>query len=102
MQATPVAQRGHELVRDRSTPDFGRLAEDLEFTLRLCLLQYIYGDSDRLVIENAKMNLSYKYVISMSIDEEPPDDTIVSYFRAIRLGEDKPALREFEWVQIYI
>ena len=86
MQATPVAQRGHELVRDRSTPDFGRLAEDLEFTLRLCLLQYIYGDSDRQIIENAQMNLSYKYVISMSIDEEPPDDTTVFLLQSHSLG----------------
>ncbi len=40
----------HELVKDRYTPDFGRPAEDPEFMLRLCLLQYLYGDSDRKVI----------------------------------------------------
>lgn len=49
-----------ELVRDRYTPDFGRPVEDSEFMLRLCLLQYIYGDSDRQVKENAKLNLAYK------------------------------------------
>jgi transposase len=38
----------HELVKDRYTPDFGRPAEDPEFMLRLCLLQYIYGDSSLL------------------------------------------------------
>ena len=38
-----------ELVKDRYTPDFGRPAEDPEFMLRLCLLQYLYGDSDRQV-----------------------------------------------------
>ncbi len=43
----------HDLVKDRYTPDFGRPAEDPEFMLRLCLLQYLYGDSDRQVIENA-------------------------------------------------
>ncbi len=37
----------HDLVKDRYTPDFGRPAEDPEFMLRLCLLQYLYGDSDR-------------------------------------------------------
>lgn len=57
--------------------------------LRLCLLQYIYGDSDRQVVENAKLNLGYKYFLGMAIDEEPPDDSTVSYFRAIRLDEDK-------------
>ena len=79
----------NELVKDRYTPDFGRPAEDPEFMLRLCLLQYLYGDSDREVIDNARMNLGYKYFLGLAIDEEPPDDTTISYFRAIRLGEDK-------------
>jgi transposase len=79
----------HKLVKDRYTPDFGRPAEDPEFMLRLCLLQYIYGDSDRQVIENARVNLAYKYFLGLAVDEEVPDDTTISYFRAKRLGEDK-------------
>jgi transposase len=78
-----------ELVKDCYTPDFGRPAEDPEFMLRLCLLQYLYGDSDREVIDNARMNLGYKYFLGLSIDQEPPDDTTISYFRAQRLGEEK-------------
>jgi len=77
------------LVKDRYTPNFGRPAEDPEFMLRLCLLQYLYGDSDRQVIENAAMNLAYKYFLGLAIDEDVPDATTVSYFRAIRLGEEK-------------
>ncbi len=79
----------HELVKDRYTPDFGRPAEDPEFMLRLCLLQYIYDDSDRKVIENTKLNLAYKYFLGLAVDEDAPDDTTVSYFRAVRLGEEK-------------
>jgi transposase len=79
----------HELVKDRYTPDFGRPAEDPEFMLRLCLLQYVYGDSDRQVEENASMNLAYKYFLGLAVDEEPPDFSTVCHFRAIRLGEDK-------------
>jgi transposase len=67
----------HELVRDRYTPDFGRPAEDPEFMLRLCLLQYLYGDSDRQVIENARDKLAYKYFLGMAVDEEPPDYSTV-------------------------
>lgn len=78
-----------DLVKDRYNPDFGRPAEDPEFMLRLCLLQYLYGDSDREVISNAQMNLGYKYFLGLAIDEDVPDDTTISYFRAIRLGEDK-------------
>jgi transposase len=79
----------NDLVKDRYTPDFGRPAEDPEFMLRLCLLQYLYGDSDRQVIENARVNLAYKYFLGLAVDEEVPDFTTVSYFRVIRLGEEK-------------
>lgn len=78
-----------ELVKDRYTPDFGRPAEDPEFMLRLCMLQYLYGDSDRQVVANARVNLAYKYFLGLAVDDEVPDDTTVSYFRAIRLGEEK-------------
>jgi transposase len=70
----------HDLVKDKYTPDFGRPAEDSEFMLRLCLLQYLYGDSDRQVIENARVNLAYKYFLGLAVDEEVPDDTTLSYF----------------------
>ena len=43
-----------QILRDRYNPTVGRPAEDPEFLLRLCLLQYLYGDSDRQVVENAR------------------------------------------------
>jgi len=64
-------------------------AEDPQFMLRLCLLQYIYGDSDRSVVENARLNLAYKYFLGLAVGAEVPDYTTVSYFRAQRLGEEK-------------
>ena len=78
-----------QILKDRYNPDIGRPAEDPEFMLRLCLLQYIYGDSDRQVVENARLNLAYKYFLGLAVDAEVPDYTTVSYFRAQRLGEDK-------------
>jgi transposase len=78
-----------ELVQDKYSADFGRPAEDPEFMLRLCLLQYLYGDSDREVVANARLNLAYKYFLGLAVDEEVPDDSTLSYFRAIRLGEEK-------------
>jgi transposase len=79
----------HDLLSDRYTPDFGRPAEDPEFMLRLCLLQYLYGDSDRQVIENARLNLAYKYFLGLPVDGEVPDDTTLSHFRSVRLGEEE-------------
>ena len=78
-----------QILKDRYNPDIGRPAEDPEFMLRLCLLQYIYGDSDRQVVENARLNLAYKYFLGLAVDAEVPDYTTVSYFRDQRLGEEK-------------
>ncbi len=78
-----------QVLNDRYHPEIGRPAEDPEFMLRLCLLQYIYGDSDRQVIENARINLAYKYFLGLAVDAEVPDYTTISYFRSQRLGEEK-------------
>jgi IS5 family transposase len=78
-----------QILQDRYHPDIGRPAEDPEFLLRLCLLQYIYGDSDRQVVENARLNLAYKCFLGLAVDAEVPDYTTISYFRAQRLGEEK-------------
>ncbi len=78
-----------EILKDRYNRDIGRPAEDPGFLLRLCLLQYLYGDSDRQVVENARLNLAYKYFMGLAVDAEVPDYTTVSYFRAQRLGEEK-------------
>jgi transposase len=78
-----------QILKDRYNANIGRPAEDPEFMLRLCLLQYIYGDSDRQVIENARINLAYKYFLGLAVDAEVPDYTTISYFRAQRLGEEK-------------
>jgi transposase len=78
-----------QILKDRYNVDIGRPAEDPEFMLRLCLLQYIYGDSDRQVVENARLNLAYKYFLGLAVDAEVPDYTTISYFRVQRLGEEK-------------
>jgi IS5 family transposase len=78
-----------EILKDCYNPAIGRPAEDPEFMLRLCLLQYLYGDSDRQVVENARLNLAYKYFLRLAVDAEVPDYTTISYFRAQRLGEEK-------------
>ena len=78
-----------QIFKDRYNPDIGRPAEDPEFMLRLCLLQYIYGDSDRQAAENARLNLAYKYFLGLAVDAEVPDYTTISYFRTQRLGEEK-------------
>jgi transposase len=78
-----------EILEDSYNAEIGRPAEDPEFMLKLCLLQYIYGDSDRSVVENASLNLAYKYFLGLAVDAQVPDYTTISHFRSQRLGEEK-------------
>ena len=78
-----------EILKNSYSATTGRPAEDPEFMIRLCLLQYLYGDSDRQVVENACLHLAYKYFLGLAVDAEVPDYTTISYFRAKRLGEEK-------------
>ena len=78
-----------QILADRYNEEIGRPAEDPQFMLRLCLLQYLYGDSDRQVVENARLNLAYKYFLGLAVDAEVTDYTTISHFRAQRVGEEK-------------
>ncbi|MFC1926047.1 IS1182 family transposase [Chloroflexota bacterium] len=78
-----------DLVKDKYTEDFGRPAEDPEFMVRLLLLGYIYGHSDRQLEENARDKLAYKYFLGLAVDEQPPDFSTICTFRKHRLGEEK-------------
>ncbi len=92
-----------QVLNDRYHPDISKPAEALNFLLRLLLLQYICGDSDRQVIENARLNLAYDYFLRLVADAEVPDYTTVSYFPGseaerrqvpVGPGPDCPALCE--------
>ncbi|MFC1925920.1 transposase, partial [Chloroflexota bacterium] len=78
-----------DLVKDKYTEDFGRPAEDPELMVKLCLLGYIYGHSDRQLEENARDKLAYKYFLGLAVDEQPPDFSTICTFRKHRLGEEK-------------
>jgi transposase len=76
-----------EILKDRYNPAIGRPAEDPEFLLRLCLLQYLYGDSDRQVVENARLNLAYKYFLGLAVDAEVPAGLPLSLLHHPRGGD---------------
>src|SRR4030042_7158414 len=50
-----------QILEDRYHPDLGRPAENPEYMLRLRLLQYLYGDSDRQAIEHARLTRACNY-----------------------------------------
>ncbi|MCC5467219.1 transposase [Pelosinus baikalensis] len=41
--------------------------------------------SDVQVIEHIQVNLAHRWFLRLNIDEEPPDDSTISYFRGTRI-----------------
>ncbi|HEY3424292.1 MAG TPA: IS1182 family transposase [Negativicutes bacterium] len=75
-----------EMLEERYSSDRGRYAEEPEFMFKICLLEYFYNLSDVQVIEHIRVNLAYRWFLRLNIDEEPPDDSTISYFRGTRIG----------------
>ena len=63
----------------------GRPAEDPVLLLKLCFLAFHYNLSDRDVIEQAKVNLAYRFFLDLGFDSALPDPSLLTHFRQ-RLG----------------
>ena len=67
--------------------DNGRPSIDPEVFIRICLLTYLYNiPSDRQVCEEIRYNLSYRWFLRLSIEDQVPDHSSLTRIRD-RLGE---------------
>ena len=77
-----------ELVKDCYSPDRGRSAEDPVRMIKLEILQFLYGLSDREVLKQLQVNVAYRYFLDLSLDSELPTSGLLSQFRQ-RLGQER-------------
>jgi len=75
-----------EHLRGVYSTDHGRPAVDPVLMLKLEYLEFHYGLSDREVIEEARVNVAFRYFLGISLDEELPTPSLLSQFRS-RLGD---------------
>lgn len=71
-------------------PGCGRPGYDPVRLLKLCLLQFHYGLSDEHIIQQAQVNLAFRYFLDLSLTSALPDESVLTYFRrrlAGRFGE---------------
>lgn len=68
--------------------DEGRPADDPVLMVKLEFLQFQYGLSDREVIDEAQVNVAYRYFLDVSVDSTLPHPSLLSVFRR-RLGSEK-------------
>lgn len=91
----------HLLVRIDSLIDFsfvydivkgkysnkGRRSEDPVVLFKLNLLEYLYKLSDPAMISRAQTDVAIRWFLGLNLDDELPDDSLISYFRIHRMGE---------------
>ena len=81
-------EKFRELVRDRYSVRMGRSAEDPVRMIKLEILEFLYGLSDREVLKQLQVNVAYRYFLDLSLDSELPTSGLLSQFRQ-RLGQER-------------
>ena len=74
------------LVQDSYCKYYGRPANEPEILFRLLFLQILYNLSDERVVQEAQINLAYKWFLGLTPEEAVPDASQLSRFRNHRLG----------------
>jgi len=76
------------LMADAYSARMGRGAEDPVRMLKLCVLQSHYDLSDREVIARAQVDVSFRFLLDLSLESLLPDPSLLTYFRG-RLGPER-------------
>lgn len=76
----------YELVEDSYCKYYGRPANEPELLFRLLFLQILYNLSDERMIQEAEVNLAYKWFLGINPEDPLPDASQLSRFRNHRLG----------------
>lgn len=76
----------HDLVRSSYCEYYGRPANEPELLFRLLFLQVLYNLSDERMIQEAQVNLAYKWFIGLNPEDTLPAPSQLSRFRNHRLG----------------
>lgn len=75
-----------ELLKENYCEYYGRPAKEPEFLFRILFLQTHYNLSDVQIIEEAQVNLAYKWFLSLNPEDELPDPSLLSKFRRHHVG----------------
>lgn len=96
-----IVPKNHPLRILKKIANFNELDEELKdlyssngqhayppsMMIRICILQYLYDLSDTKIMEMVKYNLPAKYYAGLSVDQDVPDPSLLTYFRK-RLSDE--------------
>lgn len=67
---------------------FGRPAKEPEMMFKLLFLKKLYDLSDELLIQNANVNMAYKYFLDLNPEDSLVDSSLLTKFRKLRITDD--------------
>lgn len=63
----------YDLVKEKHSPNFGRLSIDTVILIKIVLIQYLYGiRSMRQTIREIEVNLAYQWFLGLGMYEKVP------------------------------
>ena len=77
------------MVADSYCADFGRPAKEPEMMFKLLFLKTWFDLSDRQLIENARVNMAYKYFLDLNPEDEMVDASLLSVFRKTHINGEE-------------
>ena len=76
------------MLRKQYCECFGRPAKEPEMMFKLLFLKKLYDLSDKALIQNAEVNMAYKYFLNLNPEDELVDSSLLTKFRKTRITED--------------
>lgn len=76
------------MLREQYCENFGRPATEPEIMFKLMFLKKLYDLSDEQLVQNAYVNMAYKYFLDLDPEDGMIDSSLMTKFRKTRITED--------------
>ena len=76
------------MLKEQYCEKFGRPAAEPEMMFKLMFLKKLYDLSDEQLVQNAHVNMAYKYFLDLDPEDGMIDSSLMTKFRKTRITED--------------
>lgn len=77
----------YDELKDKYSPDNGRMAVDPVMMFKYLFLKVLYGLSDRFLVERCMSDMSFKYFLGLNPEDAVINPTSLTKFRRMRLKD---------------
>ncbi len=76
------------ILKESYSEHYGRPAKEPEMMFKLLFLKKVYDLSDERLVNNARVNMAYKYFLDLDPEDEMINSSLLTKFRKTRITED--------------